>query len=87
MREEGGSVGWMGGDTAARNALVKAQGGKMGLGGVGGGAGALQKALAGMKPLGPGPVMRPVIPPKGSPLRRIRTPVRFVVEKGPGGLR
>ena len=87
VREEGGSVGWMGGDTAARNALVKAQGGKMGLGGVGGGAGALQKALAGMKPLGPGPVMRPVIPPKGSPLRRIRTPVRFVVEKGPGGLR
>ncbi|KAG7293603.1 hypothetical protein NEMBOFW57_003657 [Staphylotrichum longicolle] len=71
--------------TGAKNALVKAQGGKIGAGGVGGG---LQKALAaGMKPLGPGPVMRPVVPPKGAPVRKSRTPVRFVVEKGPGGLR
>jgi F-box/leucine-rich repeat protein 7 len=42
---------------------------------------------AGKKAFGPGPVMRPVIPPKGAPIRRTRKPVRFVVEKGPGGLR
>ncbi|KAK4040978.1 hypothetical protein C8A01DRAFT_15217 [Parachaetomium inaequale] len=68
---------------SVKNALAQAaaQGGKIGAGGVGGG---LQKL---MKPLGPGPVMRPVIPPKGAPVRRSRKPVRFVVEKGPGGLR
>ncbi|KAK4129772.1 RNI-like protein [Parathielavia appendiculata] len=49
--------------------------------------GGAKKAMPGIKPLGPGPVMRPVIPPKGAPVRRIRKPVRFVVEKGPGGLR
>ena len=31
--------------------------------------------------------MRPVVPPKGVPSWRRRKPVRFVVEKGPGGLR
>jgi F-box/leucine-rich repeat protein 7 len=62
-----------GGPAAAKNALVQAQGGG--------------RVLRGMKPLGPGPVMRPVIPPKGAPARRSRKPVRFVVEKGPGGLR
>jgi F-box/leucine-rich repeat protein 7 len=62
-----------GGPAAAKNALVHAQGGG--------------RVLRGMKPLGPGPVMRPVIPPKGAPARRSRKPVRFVVEKGPGGLR
>ncbi|KAK3901243.1 hypothetical protein C8A05DRAFT_35088 [Staphylotrichum tortipilum] len=45
------------------------------------------RAVANMKPLGPGPVMRPVLPPKGMPIRRMRKPVKFVVEKGPGGLR
>ncbi|KAL1839238.1 hypothetical protein VTJ49DRAFT_1716 [Mycothermus thermophilus] len=38
-------------------------------------------------PLGPGPVLRPVVPPKGAPPVPKRKPVRFVVEKGPGGLR
>ncbi|KAK4239310.1 hypothetical protein C8A03DRAFT_14310 [Achaetomium macrosporum] len=37
--------------------------------------------------LGPGPVLRPVIPPRGAPAGRKRKPVKFVVEKGPGGLR
>ncbi|KAK4135897.1 hypothetical protein BT67DRAFT_433285 [Trichocladium antarcticum] len=64
------------GGAAAKTAQVRAQGGKMGPGGVG----------AGIRALGPGPVMRPVIPPKGAPARRLRKPVRFVVEKGPGGL-
>ncbi|KAL2022049.1 hypothetical protein VTK56DRAFT_6093 [Thermocarpiscus australiensis] len=52
--------------------------------GVGGG---LRKPAAGVKPLGPGPVLRPVIPPAGAPNRRVRKPVRFVVEKRPGELR
>ncbi|KAK4154713.1 hypothetical protein C8A00DRAFT_32533 [Chaetomidium leptoderma] len=70
---------------AAKKALVRAaQGGKIGPGGVGGG---VQKLMAGMRPLGPGPVMRPVIPPKGAPVGRSRKLVKFVVEKGPGGLR
>ncbi|KAH6651302.1 hypothetical protein F5144DRAFT_82833 [Chaetomium tenue] len=90
-RGEGATEGdWIiepapGGPITARAALVQAQGGKIGLGGVGGG---LQKMIAGgMKPLGPGPVLRPVIPPKGAPARKARKPVRFVVEKGPRGLR
>jgi F-box/leucine-rich repeat protein 7 len=41
----------------------------------------------GMAALGPGPVLRPVIPPRGAPAGRKRKPVKFVVEKGPGGLR
>jgi F-box/leucine-rich repeat protein 7 len=53
-----------------------------------GGMGAAgKKPMTGIKSFGPGPVMRPVIPPKGAPARRTRKPVRFVVEKGPGGLR
>ncbi|KAK0732534.1 hypothetical protein B0T21DRAFT_291672 [Apiosordaria backusii] len=43
--------------------------------------------LPNVKPLGPGPVMRPVVPPRGVVNRSLRRPVRFVVEKGPGGLR
>ncbi|KAL2258741.1 hypothetical protein VTK26DRAFT_7821 [Humicola hyalothermophila] len=72
-----------------KKAQAQAQGGKMGPGGVGGGQKPppLPPAMAGLKPLGPGPVMRPVIPPKGAPPRPTRKPVRFVVEKGPGGLR
>lgn len=54
----------------------------------GGGGGGLQKPLLpGVRPLGPGPVLRPVIPPAGASNRRVRKPVRFVVEKGLGGLR
>lgn len=68
--------------------VPKAQGGKMGPGGVGGGIAVnLQKPPGHFKPLGPGPVMRPVIPPKGASNRRSRKPVKFVVEKGVGGLR
>ncbi|KAK3938435.1 hypothetical protein QBC46DRAFT_460226 [Diplogelasinospora grovesii] len=74
--------------------------GKMGPGGVGGGGivvGVPRMMMAGRAApganaagnvLGPGPVMRPIIPPKGAPAgRRTRKPVRFVVEKGVGGLR
>ncbi|KAK0731990.1 hypothetical protein B0H67DRAFT_631826 [Lasiosphaeris hirsuta] len=61
------------------------QGGKMGAGGVGGGIGVGMRGA--IKVLGPGPVMRPVIPPRGVTARRTRRPVRFVVEKGVGGLR
>lgn len=39
------------------------------------------------KAMGPGPMMRPVVPPRGVTARRLRKPVRFVVEKGPAGLR
>ncbi|KAK3392751.1 hypothetical protein B0H63DRAFT_554249 [Podospora didyma] len=60
------------------------QGGKIGPGGVSGG---VQRAASNIKALGPGPIMRPVIPPKGATNRRTRKPVRFVVEKGAGGLR
>ncbi|CCC05411.1 hypothetical protein SMACR_09085 [Sordaria macrospora] len=64
----------------------KAQGGKMGAGGVGGGVqrprgngggGGLRQS----KVLGPGPVMRPIIPPRGVTNHRTRKPIRFVVEK------
>ncbi|KAK4143952.1 uncharacterized protein C8A04DRAFT_36994 [Dichotomopilus funicola] len=44
-------------------------------------------SAAAAAPLGPGPVMRPVVPPRGARKRRVRKPIRFVVEKGPGGLR
>jgi F-box/leucine-rich repeat protein 7 len=68
---------------------AQAKGGKMGPGGVGAGFGTLPpRAMASMRPLGPGPVLKPVIPPRGAPVRQTRKPVRFVVEKGPdGGLR
>ncbi|KAK3382169.1 hypothetical protein B0T24DRAFT_672173 [Lasiosphaeria ovina] len=46
------------------------QGGKMGPGGVGGGISvAVQRGSGHAKVLGPGPVMRPVIPPKGASSR------------------
>ncbi|KAL2192634.1 hypothetical protein P885DRAFT_47188 [Corynascus similis CBS 632.67] len=60
-------------------------GSRIGAGGIGGGG--TPRKMADMQPLGPGPVLRPVIPPKGAPIQRSRKPVRFVVEKGPGGLR
>ena len=64
------------------------QGGKMGPGGVGGGIPVgIQKAVSTYKVLGPGPVMRPVIPPREASNRRTRKPVKFVVEKGARGLR
>ncbi|KAK5656958.1 hypothetical protein OQA88_3480 [Cercophora sp. LCS_1] len=62
------------------------QGGKMGAGGVGGGIVVNPKA-GNFKVHGPGPVMRPVIPPRGATTRRTKKPVRFVVEKGTEGLR
>ena len=79
--------GWMitGGPTVG--APSHSQGGRMGPGGVGEGfsvAGSRQRVMG--KVLGPGPVLRPVIPPRGQP-SRARKPVRFVVEKGAGGLR
>jgi F-box and leucine-rich repeat protein 7 len=67
--------------------VAKAQGGKMGPGGVGGGIAVSHKVAGNFKVLGPGPVMRPVIPPRGATNRRVRKPVKFVVEKGVGGLR
>ncbi len=33
------------------------------------------------KVLGPGPMMKPVIPPRGSCSRRVKKPVRFIVER------
>lgn len=36
---------------------------------------------------GPGPMMKPVVPPRGMRRGRARKPVRFIVEKGAGGLR
>lgn len=59
-------------------------GGRIGPGGVGGGM--MGKPGNATKILGPGPVMRPIIPPRGMSIRR-RKPVRFVVEKGFEGLR
>ena len=67
--------------------VSKVQGGKMGAGGVGGGIAVNQKVAGNFKVLGPGPIMRPVIPPRGASSRRTRKPVKFVVEKGVGGLR
>ncbi|AEO59557.1 hypothetical protein MYCTH_2139914 [Thermothelomyces thermophilus ATCC 42464] len=53
----------------------------------GGVGGETRRTMTDAKPLGPGPILRPVIPPKGAPPSRSRKPVRFVVEKGPGELR
>ncbi|ROV94998.1 hypothetical protein VMCG_08316 [Cytospora schulzeri] len=36
---------------------------------------------------GPGPMMKPVVPPRGMRNRRQRKPIRCIVEKGAGGLR
>ncbi|KAK4166323.1 hypothetical protein QBC43DRAFT_16249 [Cladorrhinum sp. PSN259] len=80
----------------------KAKGGKIGPGGVGYGHGHGQQQGPTMghqrggfntpggsvSRSGQGPVMRPVIPPRGAPPnRRVRKPVRFIVQKGAGGLR
>lgn len=67
--------------------VTRAQGGRIGRGGVGGGIVANSRASGNSRVLGPGPVMRPVIPPAGSSNWRTRKPVRFVVEKGINGLR
>ncbi|KAK1752669.1 hypothetical protein QBC47DRAFT_305465 [Echria macrotheca] len=67
---------------------AQVQGGKIGAGGVGGGiAVGIRKAVGTLGVLGPGPILRPVIPPRGATARRARKPVKFVVEKGAGGLR
>ncbi|KAK3335137.1 hypothetical protein B0T19DRAFT_996 [Cercophora scortea] len=56
-------------------------GGKMGIGGVGDGVVRIHTSTGKIKVLGPGPVMRPVVPPRGASVRS-RRPIRFVVEKG-----
>ena len=67
--------------------LTRAKGGKPLLG-TGFGAGLQAKMEKGIpvKVVGSGPIMRPVIPPRGAN-RRVRKPVRFIVEKGDDGLR
>jgi F-box/leucine-rich repeat protein 7 len=72
-----------GAKVAARNALVEMQAHAAAAGGRG--SGGSSRGRTAPKPLGPGPVLRPVIPPRGAPPMRSRKPVRFVVEKGPGG--
>lgn len=52
----------------------------------GGGPG-LGMAFGGAAAGGMGPMMKPVVPPRGMMNRRQRKPVRFIVEKGPNGLR
>ncbi|KAJ9155847.1 RNI-like protein [Coniochaeta hoffmannii] len=89
-------------DGAKQRGPGTARGGKIGAGGVGGGtfgAGAFAaaphgKTVGGAKPvggnlkaLGPGPMMKPIIPPRGVITRRTRKPVRFIVQKGADGLR
>lgn len=68
-----------------------AKGGKIGVGGVGYGVqgqGVYRGFNTGGRGVQGGPVMRPVIPPRGAPpARRVRKSVRFVVQKGAGGLR
>jgi F-box/leucine-rich repeat protein 7 len=77
----------------------QARGGKIGAGGVGGGtfgqfvslphsraSGGAAAAAATGRALGPGPMMKPVVPPRGM-IRRTRKPVRFIVQKGADGLR
>ncbi|KAK4658385.1 hypothetical protein QC762_101370 [Podospora pseudocomata] len=93
---------WVIGSQNGISSVRNTPGGNMGPGGVGygsvGGGGRVSRGgnirtnmgpppLPGVKPLGPGPVMRPVIPPRGVVNKSLRRPVRFVVEKGPGGLR
>ncbi|KAM7194658.1 hypothetical protein V8F20_007850 [Naviculisporaceae sp. PSN 640] len=78
---------WVIGSGPANNKPSPSPGGKIGPGSVGDGiivAGSRHRVFG--KVLGPGPVLRPVIPPRGH-VNRTRKPVRFVVEKGAGGLR
>jgi F-box/leucine-rich repeat protein 7 len=77
----------------------EARGGKIGAGGVGGGTfgasvnlppfgkSAAKGPTANMKVMGPGPVMKPIVPPRGVSIRRTRKPIRFIVQKGADGLR
>ncbi|CAN8101615.1 unnamed protein product [Discula destructiva] len=52
-----------------------------------GAAGGLGMAFGGAAAGGMGPIMKQVVPPRGMRNRRQRKPVRFIVEKGPNGLR
>lgn len=52
-----------------------------------GGTGGLGMAFGGGAAGGMGPMMKPVVPPRGMRNRRQRKPVRFIIEKGTGGLR
>ncbi|KAF3764430.1 hypothetical protein M406DRAFT_291501 [Cryphonectria parasitica EP155] len=52
-----------------------------------GGGGGLGMAFGGAAAGGMGPMMKPVVPPRGMMNRRQRKPVRFIVEKGANGLR
>ncbi|KAH8905688.1 RNI-like protein [Coniochaeta sp. PMI_546] len=70
-----------------RNAK-QARGGKIGAGGVGGGTKSAAKGTGGnVNALGPGPILKPIIPPRGMSARRTRKPIRFIVQKGADGLR
>lgn len=51
------------------------------------GGGGLGMAFGGAAAGGMGPMMKPVVPPRGMRNRRQRKPVRFIVEKGGYGLR
>lgn len=51
------------------------------------GGGGLGMAFGGAAAGGMGPMMKPVVPPRGMRNRRQRKPVRFIVEKGGNGLR
>lgn len=51
------------------------------------GGGGLGMAFGGAAAGGMGPMMKPVVPPRGMRNRRLRKPVRFIVEKGGNGLR
>ncbi|PSR88512.1 hypothetical protein BD289DRAFT_367044 [Coniella lustricola] len=53
----------------------------------GGGGGGLGMAFGGAAAGGMGPMMKPVVPPRGMRNRRQRKPVRFIVEKGSNSLR
>lgn len=51
------------------------------------GGGGLGMAFGGAAAGGMGPILKPVVPPRGMRNRRQRKPVRFIVEKGGNGLR
>lgn len=85
--KDGKDQTWVIASGPPNNKASPSPGGKMGPGGVGEGiivAGSRHRVFG--KVLGPGPVLRPVIPPRGQ-VNRTRKRVRFVVEKGAGGLR
>lgn len=87
--------GQLPGESPSDRNAKQARGGKIGPGGVGGGTFGAFVTLPQSKPaakgnvpvLGPGPVMKPIIPPRGTSARRTRKPIRFIVCKGVDGLR